>query len=106
MTAVASLAGFFVLKRKDLLQAAPEFVRKKLGPVPVLGILAVGSLAISIFMAYIGTIPAVVGEIVPGYVAFLVGIYVLGLAIYGVSYVYHKRRGIPLDMVFKQIPPE
>ena len=106
MAAVASLTGFAVARRSDLLEAAPEFAKAKVGSVPVVAVLAFASLLISIFMAYVGTIPAVVGEIVPEYVAFLVGLYILGFVIYYASYAYHKSKGIPLDMVFKQLPPE
>jgi hypothetical protein len=31
---------------------------------------------------------------------------VLGVIVYYISYVYQKRRGIPVDIMQKEIPPE
>jgi len=38
--------------------------------------------------------------------AFLVGVYLLGIALYYAHKVYYRRRGIAVDLAFKEIPPE
>jgi len=106
LTAVASLAGVILpFRRSDLFELAPSMVQKKVGGVPVLSILGVLSFLIGLWQAWVGTTPAVAGEIRPEYIAFLLAIYIIALVIYGISSVYHSRKGIPLELVFKEIPP-
>ncbi len=106
LTAIASVAGIILpFRRPDLFELAPSFAKKKIGGVPVLSVLGVLSFFIGIWQAWVGTTPAVVGEIVPEYIAFLIGIYVIALVIYFASSLYHKKKGIPLELVFKEIPP-
>ncbi len=105
MTFVASLAGIILpYRRKELLELAPAVVRKKVLGVPVLAVLAVLSAILSIWLAWVGTEPAVSG-LTPDAVVFLVGIYVVGVVIYVASSIYHRMKGIPLELAFKEFPP-
>jgi hypothetical protein len=33
-------------------------------------------------------------------------IFLIGAPIYAISYYYHKRKGLNISLVFKEIPPE
>jgi len=46
-----------------------------------------------------------VGTISPSTMTFTIGLFILGVILYYVSALYH-RRGIPLELSFKQLPPE
>jgi len=56
-------------------------------------------------MAYAGMMPAISGAVNPLAVEFSFGVFIVGLIIYAVSWLYHRRR-IPLELSFKEIPPE
>jgi amino acid transporter len=103
----AAIAGFIlVFKRKDLFETSPSLTRIKLGPVPLLVILGVGTLILSVWMGWASVAPAYVGAINPGYLALELAIYIIAAAVYLASWVYHRSKGIPLGLVFKQLPPE
>jgi len=105
MTFFASLAGIILpYRRKDLLELAPAVARRKVAGVPVLVILAALSAILSIWLAWVGTQPAVSG-FTPDALVFLLGIYAFGLIIYAVSSIYHRMKGIPLELAFKEFPP-
>lgn len=105
MTFVASHAGIILpYKRKELLELAPAIVRRKVAGVPVLVILATLSAILSIWLAWVGTEPAVSG-LTPEAVIFLIGIYLVGIIIYVISSLYHRIKGIPLELAFKEFPP-
>ena len=105
-TAIASISGIiFPYRRKDIFETAPSIVRAKIGRVYWITILAVLSLIISAWMAYAGLMPAISGAVNPVSVAFSFGVFVIGLVIYAVSWLYHRGK-IPLELSFKEIPPE
>lgn len=107
MQIIASISAIaFPYRRKDIYEKAPAIVRKKIGPVPVLTVLAVLSIIIAAWLGYASMSPALIGTIDPAILVFTFGLYALGLVIYFISSVYHKRTGIPLELSFKEIPPE
>jgi hypothetical protein len=50
--------------------------------------------------------PAYVGVLNATYVYAVVALLLLGVVIFYVSYAYNKRRGVPLDLAYREIPPE
>lgn len=107
MQIIASISAIvFPYRRKDIYEKAPTIVRKKIGPVSVLTILAVLSIIIAAWLGYASMSPALIGTIDPTILAFTFGLYALGLVIYFISSIYHKKTGIPLELSFKEIPPE
>jgi len=104
ITSVAAIA--FPYARKDLWERAPAIVRLKLGPVPVLSVLAVIAILLSVYLGYASISPAFVGELNPAIVGFTLGLFVIGIVIYLISSLWHKKAGIPLELSFKEIPPE
>lgn len=107
MQIITSLAAIvFPYARKDLWERAPAIVRLKFGPVPVLSVLAVIAILLSVYLGYASISPAFVGELNPAIVGFTLGLFVVGIVIYFVSSLWHKKAGIPLELSFKEIPPE
>ncbi|MCS7096731.1 MAG: APC family permease [Nitrososphaerota archaeon] len=104
---IASISAIvFPYRRKDIYEKAPAIVRKKIGPIPVLTLLAILSIIIAAWLGYASLSPTMVGAIDPIILAFTFGLYALGLVIYFISSMYHKKTGIPLELSFKEIPPE
>jgi APA family basic amino acid/polyamine antiporter len=104
---LASIAGIvFPYTHKDVFETSPAIARIKVGSVPALSILGFGSLLLSIWVGWASVAPAYVGTANPAYVAFVFALFGLGAIIYIASWAYHKSKGISLDLVFKQIPPE
>ncbi len=106
MQAIGSISGMiFPWRRKDIFEASPKVVRMKVGPVPVITILGLITLAISIWIGYASVSPAMVGTISPSTMGFTIGLFILGIILYYISALYH-RKGLPLELSFKQLPPE
>lgn len=95
----------FPIRKKELLASAPGFMRKSIGGVPLISIIG-GLTALGFgyfgYLAFVNpliTTPTLIGEVTT------IGIVVACFAIYFVSSVYHKRRGVDMQMAFKEIPP-
>ena len=105
---MASFAAIFLpYRRRDLFAQAPEAVRRTIGGIPVMTILGVGNLVLFtlILIASFDT-PAFSGPTSGRAIAFVVGIYVVGFVLYFVSREVQRRRGVNLDLLYKEIPPE
>jgi amino acid transporter len=91
--------------KKDLLEQAPEFMRKKVAGVPlvtILGILCTISFAYMGYIAY--TNPLITSPTISG-LGIAAGIVILAFIVYFGSVAYHKGRGLDIGMAFKEIPP-
>jgi amino acid transporter len=106
--AIAGIAAvLFPYKHKDLFEATPAMVQRKLAGVPVVAILGVITFLTGIFVAYIAASPIFTGvPINPYYLVGMIGVFVVGLIIYFVSAQYQKSKGIDMSMRFKRLPPE
>jgi amino acid transporter len=98
----AIAAVVFPYVRRDMFEA--NFSTKKF-VLPLLSWLGLGTGIYLIYSTYLahtsGTLPF------DNYALGLFGaIYSLGIVVYVVSYFWNKRRGLPLSLVFKEIPPE
>ena len=98
----AIAAIVFPYVRRDMFEA--NFSTKRFG-LPLLSWLGLGTAMYLIYSTYLahtsGTLPF------DNYTLWIFGtIYGLGVATYVVSYFWNKRRGLPLSLVFKEIPPE
>lgn len=108
---IVGLAGaLFPYRRKDLFEAAPGVVKKKVGGVPLVSIFGVITMAYSLFMGYAIATPEFTG-ILPIeaalYSTLLVTILLAtGPIIYTISYIYHKRKGVELRLAHKELPVE
>ncbi|MGA3109942.1 MAG: APC family permease [Candidatus Bathyarchaeia archaeon] len=106
--AIAGVAGIlFPYKHKALFESAPANVRRKLAGIPVVAILGVITLLTGIFVACIAASPIFTyAPVNPLYLAGMLGVFIVGLAIYEVSALYQKSKGIDLSLRFREIPPE
>ena len=105
---IASFAAILLpYRRPDLFNQAPEAVRRRVAGIPVISLLGVGNLALFtlILVASFKT-PAFSGPTGGRAIAFVVGIYVVGAILYFISWAVQKRRGVDLDLLYKEIPPE
>lgn len=105
---LASFAAILLpYRRPELFNQAPEAVRRRIAGVPVITLLGLGNLILFtlILIASFDT-PAFSGPTGGRAIAFVVGIYVVGAALYVVSRAVQRQRGVDLDLLYKEIPPE
>jgi len=94
-------------RRPDILAQAPDYVRAKIGGVPVITLLGVGNLILFSMVLYSAfKLPAFSGPTGSAAVLFVIGIYVSGIVIYLAARAIQRRRGVDLDMIYKEIPPD
>jgi amino acid transporter len=107
MQAFASVAGIvFPWRRKDIFDASPEIVKKKVLGLPLITVLGIGTLICSIYIGYAAVAPAYMGTFNPGYLVFSISLMIIGAIIYGIAWAYRKQTGLPLELTFREIPPE
>lgn len=102
------LAGIALpLRYKTMFNQSPPLAQKKLGKIPWISILGVYSviflgslLALSLYN------PAIAGPLGYQTAAIIIGVAVLAIVIYYSMKAYNAKRGLDMDLVFKQIPPE
>ena len=104
--AITAISGIiFPYKRKDIFDIAPPVAKAKIGGVPLVTILGVVTLGLSIWLGYAGINPVIWGPVDPIAAAFSFGMFGVGLVIYAISSLYHRKTGIPLELSFKELPP-
>jgi len=99
----------FPWTKKQLYETTvPSRYKRKIAGIPVLSILGAVMFGFFVFMTYAAyTNAALGGPISWASVGIgIFGILILGIVIYYISYVYHKRKGIDISLAFKEIPPE
>ncbi len=89
----------FSVRKKDLVRTLPG------GPVllSIFGVLAAIAMGITFYYAATN---AAIGPFTSSAQGLLGVVFGSGLVIYIISYYYHKSKGINLDLVLKEIPPE
>ena len=96
----------FPFVKKDLFAQAPGWVSKKVAGIPIVSVVGIG---VAIGFSYVAevaftnpliTLVSIDSELL------VLGIVVIGFAIYFLSYFYHKGKGMNLEMALKEIPPE
>jgi basic amino acid/polyamine antiporter, APA family len=105
---LASFAAILLpYRRPDLFNQAPEGARRRIGGIPLISLLGVGNLAL-FTLILIGSFktPAFSGPTGGRAIAFVVGIYAVGAVLYFVSRAVQRARGVDLDLLYKEIPPE
>ena len=106
---IVCLGGaLFPFIRPKLFAQAPRLVRIRLGPVPLLTIVGFASMAASWWVSYAASTASYleVSAYSYGALLFLPIIFVVGFVLYWVSYAIQKRRGIPVDLISKELPPD
>lgn len=107
---VVCLAGaLFPFLKRDLFAKAPRLVRTKVGPVPLLTIVGGASWIAAWYVSYAASTAQFVEP--PGaysYVdlMFLPIVFAVGLGVYGLSWAIQRSRGVPIDLIGKELPPD
>ncbi|MCW1311435.1 MAG: amino acid permease [Thermoproteota archaeon] len=104
---IVLIAGaVFPYRKKDIFNSAHKYVRMKLFGVPVLTIIAsIGFIfstdtMISTILPSITGFPINLTDFVP-----LIAAGLIAIIIYLVSYYYNKSKGLPVELIGKEIPP-
>ena len=105
---LASFAAILLpYRRRDIFEQAPEAVKRKILGVPVMTILGVFNLVLFTLILYSSfDTPAFSGPTGNRAIAFVVGIYVSGFVLYYIARGIRRQRGVDLDLLYKEIPPE
>ena len=95
----------FPYTKKDLLDTAPGWMRKKIAGVPVISILGLLTTISFFYLGYLALINPliVVPTLAGGGIA--LGIFLGCIIVYYASVSYHKSHGLDIEMAFKEIPP-
>jgi amino acid transporter len=101
---VALTAIWFPFRRRALYDASP--IRRSIGGIPMLALVGVAALLVYVLFFYpLATNDTLGANTTTGWVATAI-IAGLGIAIYPVSYLINKARGIDLRLAFRELPPE
>jgi basic amino acid/polyamine antiporter, APA family len=105
---IASFAAILLpYRRPELFATAPDYVQRRIGGVPVITLLGVGNLILFSMVLYSAfKLPAFSGPTGSDAVIFVIGVYLAGVVWYLAARAIQKRRGIDLDLLYREIPPE
>jgi amino acid transporter len=96
-------AALIPYRRRDVYESATGAKRKG---VPVISVLGVVGASLFAYLGYNSVSNPAVGPFQASAQGLVVVVILIPIAIYWVSYSYHKRRGVDLRLVHSQIPPE
>lgn len=91
---------------KAIFESSPPLVSRKIAGMPVITIMGVLSIVDGIAVAYATLAPQITGPFNPAYITMTGLFFLAGFVYYWISYAIQKRRGIPVDIMHRSIPPE
>lgn len=95
----------FPFRRKELFERSP--ISYKIGGVPVMSILGLLGFMYNTWLFYVFMTEPILGVAFdPVTLGAFFGVILLGLVIFYISKWYRKKEGLPLDLTFKELPPE
>ncbi|MEO8687294.1 MAG: APC family permease [Solirubrobacteraceae bacterium] len=105
---MASFAAILLpTRRPEIFAAAPDYVQRRVGGVPVITLLGIGNLVLFSMVLYSAfKLPAFSGPTGSGAVLFVIGVYVSGVVWYLAAKAIQKRRGVDIELLYREIPPE
>ena len=107
---IVCLGGaLFPFLRPKLFAQAPRIVRAKMGAVPLITVVGIASWIGAWFVSYAASTSSYVepsGPYAYGYLLFLPIVFVIGVVVYFISYAIQKSRGVPVDLISKELPPD
>jgi amino acid transporter len=106
-TTIVLIGGaLFPYRRKDIFDASHRYVRAKIAGIPVMTIVGLVGALFSAITMVVTVLPAYTGfPIQLSYFIPIVVVLVAATILYWVSYYYNKSKGLPVDLVGKEIPP-
>ncbi|MCW6167024.1 MAG: APC family permease [Thermoplasmatales archaeon] len=102
-------AALFPFLRPRLYGQAPAIVRARVGKVPILSIVGFVCAGAAWFVSYAASTAQYVepsGAYNYDYLIFLPVVFVIGLVVYWIAYALQKHRGVPVDLIAKELPPD
>jgi amino acid transporter len=109
-TILSIAAILFPYKRKDIYEKAPSVTRQKIFGAPVIVVAGVVGLIISLMAIYFTLVPAIAGSSIAYQLPALgvsFGFYmILPVILYFIAMFTNKRKGIPIEKRFKEVPPD
>ena len=105
--AIVGLAGIlFPFRRKDIFDASPDVVKKKVVGIPIISIIGTISVIASLFVGYSLLTPEFSGPFILQNFLVVLAVLAIPLVIYGITYTYYKSKGLPVDLAQRELPPE
>jgi basic amino acid/polyamine antiporter, APA family len=101
--------ALFPFLRPQLFKNSPRIVQARIGRVPVITIVGIVSWIAAWFVSYAASTASYVepsGAYSYAYLLFLPIVFVVGVAIYWISRAIQISRGVPMDLINKELPPE
>jgi len=100
----------FPRRRKDIWDKAPEVTRQKWFGVPAIQVAGVLGLIISVAAVYFTLVPSIQGSSIYSQRWALLtsfGFYMLlPIVLYYIAMYMNKRRGVPIEKRFREVPPD
>lgn len=105
---LASFAAILLpFRNPEIYNSAPDYVRRRVGGVPLISLLGFGNLVLFTLVLYSAfKLPAFSGPTGTAAVLFVIGVYLAGVVFYFAAKAIQRRRGVDLDMLYREIPPE
>ena len=105
---MASFAAILLpTRRPEIFASAPDYVQRRVGGVPVITLLGIGNLVLFSMVLYSAfKLPAFSGPTGSGAVLFVIGVYLSGVVWYLAAKAIQKRRGVDIELLYREIPPE
>jgi len=102
---IVSIAAIvFPFRRRSLFDPSPANI--KIGPIPLLSLSGIISFAFIGMIQYFLLSNPLYGANTPPVLITIALVFLIGAVIYIASYLYHKKQGLDISMVFRDIPPE
>jgi len=103
---ITSFAGIlFPYRAKAIFEQSPGWVKARVGGFPIITLVGIFSAIVQAILLYGSFTNAFIGG-APSSYPIAIGLALAGLVIFYVAKAYRKTKGINLDLVFKEIPPE
>jgi amino acid transporter len=97
----------YTARGKQIFEKSPELVKKKIAGVPLIAIFGVLTLIISVSIDYYMLLPFFQGLASSLYIWITATMFVIpAFVIYYLSRIYHKAKHVPMELQFKEIPPD
>jgi amino acid transporter len=104
---IAAMVLPFTARGKQIFDKAPEIVKKKIAGFPILSLLGLLTFLISVMMEYFTFLPFLLGIASSLYIWITISFFILpSFVIYYISKAYHGRKGVRMELQFKEIPPD
>ncbi|HUK27932.1 MAG TPA: APC family permease [Candidatus Acidoferrales bacterium] len=108
--AIVGLIGViypYTSRGKQIFEKSPEIVKKKVIGIPLITIFGVVTFLISIYIDYYMLMPFFQGLASSLYIWITATMFIIpSFVIYYLSRIYHRAKHVPMELQFKEIPPD